>query len=129
MITGMHALIYAPDAPAVREFLRDKLGWANVDNGDGWLIFALPPAELGVHPTDGPGQHELYLLCDDIEATVAELTAKGVEFAGPPVDRRFGMVATMHLPGGGTLSVYEPRHWLAIDVDRSGTDGAGPPRH
>ena len=129
MITGMHALIYAPDAAAVREFLRDKLGWANVDNGDGWLIFALPPAELGVHPTDGPGQHELYLLCDDIEATVAELTAKGVEFAGPPVDRRFGLVATMYLPGGGSLSVYEPRHRLAIDADRSGTDGAGPPRH
>jgi hypothetical protein len=114
MITGVHALVYAPDAPAVREFLRDKLGWANVDNGDGWLIFALPPAELGVHPTDGEGQQELYLLCDDIEATMAELSAKGVVFSGPPVDRRFGIVATMLLPGGGTLSIYEPRHRLAI---------------
>ena len=129
MITGVHALVYAPDAPAVREFLRDKLGWANVDSGDGWLIFALPPAELGVHPTEGAGGHELYLLCDDIEATVAELAAKGVEFTGPPVDRRFGVVATMILPGGGHLSIYEPRHPLAIDLDRSGTDGAGPPWH
>ena len=125
MITGMHALVYAPDAPAVREFLRDKLGWDHIDNGDGWLIFALPPAELGVHPTEGPGQHELYLLCDDIKATVAELATKGVEFTGPPVDRGFGVVATMKLPGGGHLSVYEPRHRLAI----SGTDEAGPPRH
>ena len=117
MITGIHALIYAPDAAAVREFLRDKLGWANVDSGDGWLIFALPPAELGVHPTEGPGGQELYLMCDDIEATVADLSAKGVEFTGPPVDRRFGVVATVKLPGGGELSIYEPRHRLAIGSD------------
>jgi catechol 2,3-dioxygenase-like lactoylglutathione lyase family enzyme len=121
VITGIHALIYAPDAVAVREFLRDKLGWANVDNGDGWLIFALPPAELGVHPAGGDGGHELYLLCDDIEATVAELSAKGVEFTGPPVDRGFGVVATMNLPGGGALSIYEPKHRLAIGIDGSQT--------
>jgi catechol 2,3-dioxygenase-like lactoylglutathione lyase family enzyme len=119
MITGIHALIYAPDAAAVREFLRDKLGWANVDNGGGWLIFALPPAELGVHPTDGPGQHELSILCDDIEATMAELSAKGVEFTGPPEDRRFGMVATMKVPGGGELLLYQPAHKLAIGIEGS----------
>ncbi len=120
MITGIHALIYSTDPAGVREFLRDKLGWSHVDNGDGWLIFALPPAELGVHPTEGAGEHELWLMCDDIEATVADLSAKGVEFTGPPVDQRFGVVATMRLPGGGTLSVYEPRHRLAI-----GTGGPG----
>jgi hypothetical protein len=117
MITGIHALIYAPDATAVREFLRDKLGWANVDNGGGWLIFALPPAELGVHPSDAPG-HELSLLCDDIEATVAELSAKGVEFTGPPEDRRFGVVATMKVPGGGELLLYQPSHQLAIGISQ-----------
>jgi hypothetical protein len=108
MITGVHGLIYSRQAEAVRAFLRDKLGWDHVDSGGGWLIFALPPAELGVHP--GEPAQELYLLCDDIQATVAELTAKGVEFAGEPVDRGFGVVATMKIAEDETLHIYEPKH-------------------
>src|SRR2546430_3080197 len=103
MITAVHGLIYSRQAEAVREFLRDKLGWDHVDSGGGWLIFALPPAELGVHPTDGEPSTALYLQCDDIEATVAELTAKGVEFDGPVTDQRFGLVARIKLAEGEAL--------------------------
>jgi predicted enzyme related to lactoylglutathione lyase len=110
VITGVHGLIYSRQAEAVRTFLRDKLGWDHVDSGGGWLIFALPPAELGVHPVEGEPFHELYLLCDDIEATVAELTAKGVEFVGEIADRGFGLVATMRIAENETLHVYEPKH-------------------
>ena len=110
VITGVHGLIYSRQAEAVRAFLRDKLGWDHVDSGGGWLIFALPPGELGVHPVEGEPSHELYLLCDDITATVAELSAKGVEFVGEPVDRGFGIVATMKIADGETLHVYEPKH-------------------
>ena len=88
-ITGVHGLLYSPEAEAVRAVLRDVIGWKHVDSGDGWLIFALPPAELGVHPTMGESDtphHELSLMCDDIEATVAELRAKGIEFKGEPHD-------------------------------------------
>src|SRR6185312_3418035 len=88
MISGAHVLVYADDAPAARTFLRDVLGWESVDDGDGWLIFALPPAELGVHPTAdaerGSGDVDLYLMCGDIDATVAELHEKGVEDAEKP---------------------------------------------
>src|SRR5438270_12794572 len=83
MITAVHGLIYSRQAEAVRVFLRDKLGWDHVDSGGGWLIFALPPAELCVHPTDGEPGAELYLMCDDIEATVAELTGRDVEVTEP----------------------------------------------
>src|SRR6478735_171229 len=78
MITGVHAIIYSKQAEAVRAFFRDTLGRPSVDAGRGWLIFALPPAELGIHPTDDNEVHELYLMCDDVEATVKELAAKGV---------------------------------------------------
>lgn len=115
MITGVHALLYTSQAAEVRAFFRDVLGLSNVDNGDGWLIFKLPPAELGVHPGQ-TGSHELYLLCDDIEATMAELSAKGVTFAGPAQDRGFGIVATIQLPGDLTLDLYQPKHELAIDL-------------
>ncbi|MBC3193907.1 extradiol dioxygenase [Pseudonocardia sp. C8] len=110
MITGVHALIYNQDAEGLREFFRDKLGFGSVDAGGGWLIFALPPAELGVHPTDGDATHELYLMCDDIQATRTELEAKGVEFVGPIEDAGFGLVTAMRIPGGGELRIYEPRH-------------------
>ncbi|MBV9002014.1 MAG: hypothetical protein JO304_23355, partial [Solirubrobacterales bacterium] len=83
MITGAHSIVYSSDADGVRAFFRDVLGLPAVDAGHGWLIFALPPAEVAAHPTDGPGRHELYLMCDDIGATVEELRAKGVEFTGP----------------------------------------------
>ena len=126
MITGVHALVYSPDAPAVRAFIRDVLGWSHVDGGGGWLIFAMPPAEVGVHPTDGPGSQELWLMCDDIEATVAELTAKGVEFTGPPSDQRFGVAASIKLPDGGTLGIYQPRHATAVSVSARSEPQASP---
>jgi predicted enzyme related to lactoylglutathione lyase len=86
----------------------------SVDAGGGWLIFALPPAELAAHPTDGDSRHELYLMCDDIEATVRELDAKGVELSGPVTDEGFGLVTGIRLPGGVEIGLYEPRHETAI---------------
>ena len=109
-IVGAHVLLYTPEAEAVRTLVRDALGWEHVDAGDGWLIFALPPAELGVHPSDGETTHELSLMCDDIEATVAELRAKGIEIRGEPEDRGYGIVTTMVLPGGVEIDLYEPHH-------------------
>ncbi|MCI0687466.1 MAG: extradiol dioxygenase [Sporichthyaceae bacterium] len=114
MITGVHALIYTENADAVRAFLRDKLGFPAVDAGDGWLIFGLPPAELGVHPVESGGRHELYLMCDDIEATMAELTANGVEFAQPVTDQGFGLMTSIALPDGGELGIYQPKHPTAV---------------
>ncbi len=110
MITGAHAILFTPDADAVRAFLRDVLQFPSVDAGGGWLIFALPPAELAAHPTDGPGHHALYLMCDDVHATVAELEAKGVELAAPVSDEGWGLVTAIRMPGGGELGLYEPRH-------------------
>ena len=112
MITGMHTIVYAADADAARAFFRDVLGLSNVDAGEGWLIFRAPPAELAVHP--GGEAHELYLMCDDITQTVAELTEKGVEFTTPVADRGWGLLTTLRIPGGGTLGLYEPRHPTAI---------------
>jgi catechol 2,3-dioxygenase-like lactoylglutathione lyase family enzyme len=114
MITGVHAMLFAHDADATRAFLRDTLGFDSVDAGGGWRIFALPPAELAAHPAQTGGRHELYLMCDDIETTMAELTAKGVEFSGPVRDEGWGLVTAMNVPGGGTLGLYEPRHPTAI---------------
>jgi predicted enzyme related to lactoylglutathione lyase len=116
MIIGAHAIIFNKDAEAARAFFRDVLGFPSVDAGHGWLIFGLPPAELGVHPTDAadPGHHELYLMCDNIEQTVAELKAKGVEFPKPISDAGFGRVASFIIPGGAELALYEPRHPTAI---------------
>ena len=110
MITGVHALIFTRDADGVRAFFRDVLGFPSVDAGGGWLIFALPPAELGIHPTDDKGQHELYLMCDDIHATVEELKMKGVEFTRPVSDEGFGLVTWAKIPGSGELALYEPKH-------------------
>ena len=110
MITGAHAIVYSRDADADRAFFRDVLGFPSVDAGGGWLIFALPPAELAAHPADAGGRHELYLMCDEIESTVAELQAKGVEFTTPISDEGFGLLTSLKLPGGGELGLYEPRH-------------------
>ena len=110
MITGAHAIIFSKDAEALRAFLGDTLGFRSVDAGGGWLIFGLPPAELAAHPAEEAGKHELYLMCDDIEATVAELEAKGVKFAGPVNEAGFGLMTSIELPGGGELGLYEPRH-------------------
>jgi predicted enzyme related to lactoylglutathione lyase len=118
-IIGMHALLYTSEPEAVRAIFRDVFGWKHVDDGDGWLIFALPPAELGVHPAEGPTfeggvRHQLTLMCDDIEATVKELRGKGVEVGGDPEDEGFGITTTLLLPGGLEVMLYEPRHETAI---------------
>ncbi len=110
MITGAHAIIYSRDAGGVRALFRDVLELPSIDAGGGWLIFALPPAEVATHPTDGAGRHELYLMCDDIHATVADLEAKGVEFTRPIAEERWGSVTAIALPGGGELGLYEPKH-------------------
>jgi catechol 2,3-dioxygenase-like lactoylglutathione lyase family enzyme len=108
--TGVQGLIYSADAEAARAFFREVLGVSSVDAGEGWPIFALPPAELGIDPGDESGRHELYLLCDDGHATVAELEGKGVELTRPITDEGFGLVTGIRLPGGGELPLYEPRH-------------------
>jgi hypothetical protein len=110
VITGAHAIIFTPDPQGVREFLRDVLGFASVDAGGGWPIFALPPAELAAHPAEAGGRHELYLMCEDIEATVEELKRKKVEFTRPVTDEGWGLLTAFAIPGGGELALYEPRH-------------------
>lgn len=111
-ITGAHAILYTPEAEAVRDILRDQLGWPHVDAGHGWLIFGMGPSEVGVHPADAPA-HELTLTCDDLDATMAELTAKGIEFRGEPEEQGWGRTVLMALPGGLDLMLYQPRHPLA----------------
>lgn len=108
-ITGMHTIVFSPEAGAVRAALRDAFGWKHVDAGDGWLIFAAPPAELGVHPGEEPG-HAISLMCDDLEATMDDLRARGIEFDGPVEERSYGKVTTMLLPGDLTMMLYEPTH-------------------
>ena len=110
MITGVHAVIFTTDAEADRAFFRDVLELPSVDAGGGWLIFALPPAELAAHPADEDGRHELYLMCDHVHATVEELKTKGVEFSRSLSDEGFGLLTAIRLPGGGELGPYEPRH-------------------
>jgi predicted enzyme related to lactoylglutathione lyase len=109
VITGLHNILYASDPDAARAFFRDVLDFPHVDAGDGWLIFALPPAELATHPAE-TSTVEMYLMCDDIEATVADLTAKGVEFTGPVADRGWGLLTELKVPGAGTIGLYEPKH-------------------
>lgn len=110
MITGAHAIIFTKDAGGVRAFLRDVLGLSSTDAGGGWLIFALPPAELAVHPTDDETRHELYLMCDDMHGTVEELLHKGVNFTRPVTDVGWGLITALELPDGRELALYEPRH-------------------
>ncbi len=112
-ITGVHALFYTPEAEELRRVLAEVLGWDHVDDGGGWLIFRLPPAELGVHPGDTP-EHQLSFMCDDLEATVADLRAKGIELRGEPSDEGWGIVTTMVLPGGLEVMLYEPRHQTLV---------------
>jgi len=109
VITGMHAIVYSPRAEQVRGFFADVLGMPSVDAGEGWLIFALPPAELAVHPADG-SRHELYLMCDNIRATLAELRSRGVDVAREPTDQGWGVLAAIRLPDGTELALYEPHH-------------------
>jgi len=110
VITGIHAIVFSPDAAKVRAFFADVLGMPSADAGGGWLIFALPPAELAVHPADGPSHHELYLMCDDIQATLAELRGKGVEVTRDVSDQGWGLLAAIRLPDCSEFAIYEPRH-------------------
>jgi hypothetical protein len=114
MIEGAHVILYSRDAEADRKFLLDTLGSTSVDAGDGWLIFALPPAEVAVHPTeDDDPKVELYLTCDDIERTLADLSARGVEVARAVSDEGWGLLAAVRMPSGAELPLYEPRHPVA----------------
>jgi catechol 2,3-dioxygenase-like lactoylglutathione lyase family enzyme len=117
MILGLHAILYSPDADKVRAFLRDVLGLKSVDAGHGWLIFAAPPAELAAHPTerDEKPHHELYLMCDDLKATMKELSDKGVQCSAI-TEARWGSITSIHLPGGGELGLYQPKHPTAIKL-------------
>jgi hypothetical protein len=109
MITGAHSVIYSTDAEADRAFLRDVLKLTNVDVGHGWLIFGLPPAEVAVHPSEKNDVHEFYLMCDDVNAFVAELARHRIA-CDPGQDQRYGLFTQLTLPGGGKLGVYQPRH-------------------
>ena len=128
MITSIHTLIYSDDANATRAFLRDVLGWKHVaeEFDHTWLIFQTGPSELGVHPTRSewegktcvhPRHHLIALMCDDLEATITELTAKGVEFEGEVTDEGFGLVAHFTVPAAGSMMLYQPRHALAYALD------------
>ena len=110
VITGVHAIVFTNDAGADRAFFRDVLELPSVDAGGGWLIFALPPAELAAHPAEGDAHHELYLMCEDVRATVEELRGKGVEFTKEISDEGFGLMTALRLPSGGEFSIYQPRH-------------------
>jgi catechol 2,3-dioxygenase-like lactoylglutathione lyase family enzyme len=115
VITGAHVIVYSRDADADRAFFRDVLEYPHVDAGGGWLIFKLPPAEVAVHPVDSAVSHELYLMCDDVNATVERLAAKRVT-CGPVSDQGWGLLTSIRLPGGGELGLYEPRHPKATEL-------------
>ncbi len=115
MIRGVHTMFYTSEPEALRAFLRDKLGFPAVDVGDGWLIFDLPEADLGCHPADPKegapsGTHNISFYCDDVEKTVAELKAKGVEFTAPIADHGYGLVTFFKVPGGFTVQLYQPKY-------------------
>jgi hypothetical protein len=118
MISGVHTLIYAEDAEKARAFFKDILKLEHVDAGHGWLIFALPPGELACHPTEGKTYHELYLICEDIKATVAKLTRLKVK-STPIKDAGWGLVTSITVPGAGKMGLYEPRHPTAFKRPRS----------
>jgi len=109
MIVGAHSIIYSASPDADRAFLRDVLELPSVDVGGGWLIFGLPPAEVAVHPSDENDVHEFYLMCDDVEAFVAEMKKRGIA-CGPVQNPGWGLLTRVMLPGGGKLGVYQPRH-------------------
>ena len=114
-ITGLHAILYSTKDDATRTFFKDVLKLPCVDAGHGWLIFKAPPAEIAVHPADEDGRHELYLMCDDLEATIADLNAQGVK-TGPIQEQRWGRLTSLTLPSGEQLGMYQPKHPTAIDL-------------
>jgi hypothetical protein len=124
MLIGAHSIIYSRNPDADRAFLRDVLKLPNVDVGDGWLIFGLPPAEVAVHPSNKNDVHEFYLICDDIEAFVGEMRSRGVD-CQPVKDQGWGLLTGIRLPGGGQLGVYQPRHVRPPGIRAKSTQ-AGP---
>jgi hypothetical protein len=115
MMFGAHVIVYSKDGDADRAFLRDILGLASVDAGHGWLIFALPPAELAVHPDGEGGRHELYFMCEDLKSEIAALAAKGVKCSDPQ-EARWGSITKIRLPGGGDVGLYQPKHPTALNL-------------
>jgi predicted enzyme related to lactoylglutathione lyase len=118
-ITGTHMLLYTSEPEKLRAVFRDAFGWPHVDAGEGWLIFRLPPAELGVHPAEGPTfesgmRHQITFMCDNLTATRAELMSKGVAVVGEPQDEGWGTTVMLALPGGVEVMLYEPRHPVAV---------------
>jgi catechol 2,3-dioxygenase-like lactoylglutathione lyase family enzyme len=118
MIFGAHVIVYSKDAEADRAFLRDILGFSSVDAGHGWLIFALPPAEVAVHPAEENGRHELYFMCDDLTAEISALVGKGVA-CSKVQEERWGSITYIRLPGGGEVGLYRPKHQTALAVASS----------
>ena len=115
MIHGAHVILYSTNAEADRAFFRDTLKYPFADAGHGWLIFALPPAEVAVHPAETNGKHELYLMCDDVHALIAEMKAKKVECSDVH-EERWGSLTHVTLPGGGKLGIYQPKHASPLDA-------------
>jgi catechol 2,3-dioxygenase-like lactoylglutathione lyase family enzyme len=113
MIFGAHVIVYSQDETADRAFFRDVLGFASVDAGHGWLIFALPPAELAVHPTEDNDRHELFFMCEDLKAELVALGEKGVQFTDVE-EARWGSIVKIRLPGGGEIGLYQPKHPMAV---------------
>jgi hypothetical protein len=109
MINGAHMIVYSQNAEADQAFFRDVLSLPGVDAGEGYLIYGLPPAEIAVHADEGGGRHELYLMCENLDAVIAELFTRGVT-CSPPSDQGWGILSEITLPGGGKLGVYQPRH-------------------
>jgi hypothetical protein len=124
MIIGAHSIIYSRNAEADRAFLRDVLKLPNVDVGEGWLIFGLPPSEVAVHPSSKNSLHEFYLMCADVEAFVAEMGKRSIACA-PVADQGWGLLTQITLPGGGKLGVYQPRHARPKAMSLPGAGGAG----
>jgi catechol 2,3-dioxygenase-like lactoylglutathione lyase family enzyme len=115
MFSGAHVIVYSKNAEADRAFFRDVLGFKSVDAGHGWLIFALPPAEAAIHPSDAGGARELYFMCDDLKAEMASLAKKGVE-CSKVEEARWGSITKMRLPGGGEVGLYQPKHPTALGL-------------
>jgi hypothetical protein len=115
MVFGSHVIVYSKDAMADRVFLREVLGLPAVDVGSGWLIFALPPAEVAVHPAEGNGRHELYFMCNDLEAEISALEKKGVSCSAVQ-ETRWGKITSIQLPGGGEIGLYQPKHPTALTL-------------
>jgi hypothetical protein len=115
MISGAHIIVYSKDAEADRVFFRDILGFNSVDAGRGWLIFALPPAEAAFHPADGAPSHELYFMCEDLKAEIAQLSARNVE-CSEVQEARWGSITKLRLPSGGEIGLYQPKHPTALGL-------------